>query len=203
MILVVCLTFVFGVLAATVAAFAIGKYNLLVALRRRISNEMLQFDFTLRKQSAELRTLGNNSPAHKPGDLLPTDFFSTLDRAEEYSHRAVAGRLCGGGLARLGTAKELVASCWNIIPTAGRDDIARIARCRLKSNEETWKKICGLVVHYGDHAGKIPCCWVAFASGFESLATKNFLSGKTNGEMLPSNALHADNIAPDITRITK
>ena len=172
MIFVVCLISGFGVFAAAAAAFAIGKYNLLVALRRRISNEMLQFDFALRKQSAELRTLWNNSPCNKAGDPAATDFFNRLERAEENSHRAVAGPLCPVNLAKLIAANDLIASCWNAMMKGGGEEIAGLARCRLESNAKAWENISGMFAHYIHHARKVPARWVARVSGLESTEEK-------------------------------
>ncbi|MFZ4775529.1 MAG: hypothetical protein ACOYM3_09215, partial [Terrimicrobiaceae bacterium] len=81
--------------AAGLLIFAIGKYNHLVTLRRRISTEMLQLDLALRKQSAELQSLGG-SPSK--------DFVRRLALAEEKSHQAVSGRLTGNNLALLSEA---------------------------------------------------------------------------------------------------
>jgi len=176
MIFLVCILFVLGVFAAS--AFAIGKFNQLVTLRHRISTRMLQFDFALRNQSAEIRTMVNDPAWLKAADLPPAGFFSWLARAEESAHRAVSGRLCDGNLAELAAADELIASCWNILLVDARDDLARLARCHLVSNAEARGKIAGLVVHYSHLARSISCRWIARASGFESLTATDCLSEK-------------------------
>ena len=178
MIFILFILSVLGLFTALASSYAVGKYNQLVTMRHRILTGMLQLDFALRKQSAELRTLVNDPARLKVEALPPTDFFSRLDRAEESAHMAVSGPLCDGNLAELAAAEKLMASCWNAMLMDARNDMARHARNRLESNAETWDKIVGLVVHYSHRARKLPCRWIASASAFETLTATNFLSGK-------------------------
>lgn len=155
----------------TASAYVIGKFNQLVTLRHQISTGMLQLDFALRNQSAELRVLECRAPWHKQKGLPPTDFSSRLDRAEEVAHKAVSGWLCDGNLAHLAVARELIDSVWKAVLTDGGDDCSRLAHCRLASNAEAWGEISRLVAHYRLRIRKFPCRWVAFFSGFEELGT--------------------------------
>jgi len=169
-----------AVLTAGAVAFLIGKFNFLVTLRRQISTEMLQFDFALRKQAAELRTMGGTFSWSQEG--CRKSFFATLDQAELLAHRAVAVPLCVANLEGLAAAAGLVASCWSTI--AAPADMRRTAAGRLKSNTEIHEKISCLVGHYGRQIRKFPCRWVAGASGFAGFSPRNGLSENTNEEML-------------------
>jgi len=169
-----------AVLTAGAVAFLIGKFNFLVTLRRQISTEMLQFDFTLRKQAVELRTMGGTFSWSQEG--CRKSFFATLDQADLLAHRAVAAPLCDANLEGLAAAAGLVASCWKEV--AASEDMRRTAEARLKSNAEMRGKISGLVSHYGRRVRKFPCRWVASASGFARLSPGNGLFDKVQKEML-------------------
>lgn len=167
LVLIASVVLLAGLFVACLLVFAIGKYNHLVTLRHRIATEMLQLDFALRIQSAELQAMGG---------CLPADLASTLALAEDKAHRAVSGRLTGDNLAMLSRASDLIASCREAIIQDGNE--TRDAANHLGITAENWKRIQALVDDYRRAVRAFPCHLVATVCGFDSLSPGNSLPGK-------------------------
>ncbi len=167
LVLIASVVLLAGLFVACLLVFSIGKYNHLVTLRHRIATEMLQLDFALRMQSAELQAMGG---------CLPVDHASTLTLAEDQAHRAVSGCLTGDNLAMLSRASDLIASCRQAINEDKRD--ARDAPNHLETTAENWKRLHALVDDYRRVVGAFPCHMVATVCGFDSLSPGNSLPGK-------------------------
>ena len=156
-----------GLFVACLLVFAIGKFNHLVTLRHRITTEMLQLDFALRIQAAELKA---------PGGGLPADFANSLALAEDKAQRAVSGRLTGDNLAMLSEASDHIALC--LEATIQDEQDTRNAANQLEITAQTWKRIQALVDDYRRAVRAFPCHLVATVCGFDSLSPGNSLPGK-------------------------
>jgi len=169
LVLIASVVLLAGLFVAGLLVFAIGKYNYLVTLRHRITTEMLQLDFTLRMQSAELLAMGGS---------LPAGLASTLALAEEKAHLAVSGHLTGGTLTLLSRASDLVASCREAVSGDERD--ARDPANQLEMTAQAWKRIQALVDDYRRAVRAFPCHMVATVCGFDSLSPGNSLPDKNH-----------------------
>jgi hypothetical protein len=136
--------------AAVVAVFSVGKFNQFVALRHRIATEMLQLDFALRLQSAELLALADRIPGGI-GQRIPDR--ALLAGAEAQCHRAVSMRLGAEALGMLSDAAARINRCWEKFVASGPEDIAETARQHVSSNARAWEKIVALAADYNRAAG--------------------------------------------------
>lgn len=176
-----------GVLLAVGVLYAIGKYNLLAGFRHRISTEMLQLDFSLRRQAMELLTLKSCIPELEIGS-------SFLARAEEQSHKAVSGPLCQRGLTELGIVTQSISSCWeSVLSLSGSQDpdhekTLQRARSYLDANTKIWCRIISLVDDYSNHLHGFLCRLMAaflhyeiLSVGADSLSRRAAKSAKQTG----------------------
>lgn len=101
-----------GLVLSGCALFLLGKYNLLVTLRQKLTGDIREIDFILRVEIEELR----KSPAMGVETRGLTGLMDRLAEAERSAHRSAAQELGKDNLLLLIGAANLVQRCRQKLP---------------------------------------------------------------------------------------
>jgi len=174
----------FGVLGVGVC-FLIGKYNALVTLRSRIANEMLQIDFSLRKQMFALR-------AFEPGETFPLGIGVVFGELEADSHRAASIELSAESVATLKVVESRISSLWREVLRSEPGEKAidqtsarlftTMARRAIDENFGDFVRLGHLIAEYNKKLRTVGPRVVAVMAGFVALGViEDQITSKANG----------------------
>jgi hypothetical protein len=140
---------VFLILAACLVAslFLVGQYNALVTVRHRIATVVLQIDFLLQQQAAEVEV--NERMAMEGGEM------EEIRSARAASHKAAANPFEQGALDALSNARNTVTRASREIRSMGTRD------SRMHQLDQASLKLEGLVAHYRGMLGENLTSWIA------------------------------------------
>jgi len=129
------------------ALFLVGQYNALVTVRHRIATVVLEIDFLLQQQAAELEL---NAQA-----ALENGIMEEIRGARAASHKAASNPFALGELDSLLNARKIIAQASLVSGSISTTDSQK------HQLDQASLKLEGLEAHYHGMLGKNPTSWIA------------------------------------------
>jgi hypothetical protein len=139
----------FLIMAACLVAglFLVGQYNALITVRDRIATVVLEIDFLLQQQAAELELNAQTT--------LENGIMEEIRGARAASHKAASNPFAQGALDSLNNAREIIVRASLVSGSISTTDA---------QNHQLYQsslKLEGLVAHYHGMLRKNPTSWIA------------------------------------------
>lgn len=140
---------VFLILAVCLMAgfFLVGQYNAQVTVRHRIATVVLEIDFLLQQQAADLEV--------NPRVALEGRFLEELQKARAASHRIASNPQEPGALESLSDTRKVISRISEESGCIGTKESQK------RQLDQASLKLEGLVAHYSGMLGKNPAFWIA------------------------------------------
>ena len=141
------IAFTLALLAGGGFLFLVGQYNALVTVRHRIATVVLEIDFLLQQQAADLEA--------NPKIAVEIGMMEEIRRAHAASHKATANPFEQGALEALNNAKQIVLRASREIGSMEMRDSQK------RQLDNATVRLEDFVIHYRRMLGKTPASWIA------------------------------------------